>query len=88
MALAAHAILPKLAGWPLLVAPGAAKIEPINTLRSLEGSAGSSPLRGGNRTGRWSIPETSEILGDVPSGSLVSLVFQKTKRDVFVIMIS
>lgn len=86
--LAAHTILSKLVGWPLLVTPEAVKFEPIATLRSLVGPPGSCAGPNGNRTVGWIIPETSVILGDVPHGTFVRLVFQKVKWDMLVIVIS
>lgn len=87
-ALRTHTILPKPTGWPLLITPEATKLKPTGTLRSLDGPSGSGSGRKGNFAGRRSEPETSEILGDVPNGPLVCLVFQNVKGDMFVILIS
>ena len=86
--LGARTYLPKPVGRPLLIAPEAGKIEPTDTLRRLTVPSGSGAGPNGDRAVRRTIPETSEILGDVPNGSLVRLVFQNVKRDVRVIMIS
>ena len=64
--LAVHTILSSPAGWPLLVTPETTKIEPTGAFGYLEGPSGSGAERKGDLTVRWGIPETSEILGDIP----------------------
>lgn len=87
-AFAIHTILSDLIGWPLLVAPGPTKIEPTGTLRNLEGPSSSSAWRNFYCAVRWSVPETSEILGDVPYRPLICLVCRIAKWGMIVGMIA
>jgi len=50
MAFVADAVLPELVGGPLLVTPGATKIEPTGTLRRLNKTSGSGAGRDGDST--------------------------------------
>ena len=50
------------------------------------GASGSGAGGKGNLT--VVVPETSEVLGDIPNGSLVRLVFQNVKWDVLVVLIA
>lgn len=87
-AFVAYTILPEPGGWPLLITPKARKVEPTGALQKLNTPSNPSARRMGNNAVRRIVPETSKIHGDIPNGSLVRLVFQKIKRDVFIVMIA
>lgn len=88
LAFGAYTILPEPAGWPFLVTPKAGEVEPAGALQKLNTPSNPSAGRMGNHTVRWIIPEASEILGDIPDGPLIRLVFQNIKGDVFIVMIA
>lgn len=46
-----YTILSALSGWPLLITPGAGKVEPAGTLRDLKVSSDPSAGRNGNLAG-------------------------------------
>jgi len=74
MTLIGYTVLSELVGWPLPVTPLTTKVEPTGTLLRLKVPSGSSAGRSVNRSVRWRVPETSEVLCDVPCDSLVRLI--------------